>query len=226
MAHYLIEFRFQGKAKSDIKRLIYEVDKKCRIGAINKKRPVPHITLVAPFKTKNEKRLISDFYNLCNNSNLMTFKINGFNVFKNNRVLYLDIIPCDNLDDFRWKLSQKLKSYCTLKLIDYNRKYNFHSTIALKLSILKFKQVKEYILNKPKPKFKHIVTRVTLLKNSKILREYDFLQKKMFDRRLAKNKKVSLKTGRLLKKHVSNKLDSTNRLKIKSIWNKIKSWFK
>ena len=31
MSHYLMEFRFQGIAKKEIKRLIYEVDKKFRL---------------------------------------------------------------------------------------------------------------------------------------------------------------------------------------------------
>ena len=63
MTHYLIEFRFQGKAKSRLKKLIWEVDKRCRIGNAKKKRPIPHITLVAPFQTRNERKLINDFNN-------------------------------------------------------------------------------------------------------------------------------------------------------------------
>ena len=58
MVHYLIEFRFQGKAKSEIKKLIREVDKKCWIGNTRRKKPVPHITLVGPFQTRggNEEK--------------------------------------------------------------------------------------------------------------------------------------------------------------------------
>ncbi len=45
MTHYLIEIRFLGSAKYEIKRLIWEVDKKFRLGFAKYHRPVPHITL-------------------------------------------------------------------------------------------------------------------------------------------------------------------------------------
>ena len=54
MRHYLIEFRFQGKAKKKMKNLIWEIDKKFRLKRARIKRPIPHITLVAPFHTKND----------------------------------------------------------------------------------------------------------------------------------------------------------------------------
>lgn len=145
MAHYLIEFRFQGKAKSEIKRLIYDVDRKCNVGNTLNKRPIPHITLVAPFSTKDEKRLINDFYNLCNKEDLIKFGINGFDFFENNKVVYLKVIPSNNMDSFRWELSKKLQSYCTLKAIDYDRKYPFHSTILMKLTTSEFERVKKYV---------------------------------------------------------------------------------
>jgi 2'-5' RNA ligase len=229
MAHYLIEFRFQGKAKSEIKRLIYDIDKKCDIGNTKNKRPIPHITLVATFSTKDEKRLINDFYNLCNNTNLMKFKINGFNVFEENNVLYLEVIPCENLDEFRWNLSEKIRSYCTLKPIDYNKKYYFHSTIAMNLSDFKFNQVRRYVSKKQTPKFKHIITKVTILKNSMILREYDFLQRKMFDRRLAKSKKVNIRTKELLKDYFAGRHATNIVVKRKdkfNLFNWVKSIFK
>ena len=49
---YLIEFRFQGKAKKRIKQMIREINSKCRIRPPH--RPVPHITLAGSFSTKNE----------------------------------------------------------------------------------------------------------------------------------------------------------------------------
>ncbi len=54
MAKYLIEFRFHGKAKSEIKKLVYEIHSKFRLKT---KRAIPHITLAGPFNTNNEKKL-------------------------------------------------------------------------------------------------------------------------------------------------------------------------
>ena len=78
---------------------------------MHKKRPVPHITLVGPFQTRNERKLINDFYDVCSKNPLMKFSVKGFNTFENNRVMYLDINPSDNLDNFRWELSKKLQPY-------------------------------------------------------------------------------------------------------------------
>lgn len=224
MTHYLIEFRFQGKAKSKIKELILEIDRRCHIGNTKIKRPVPHITLVAPFNTNNERKLIQDFYNLCSKTELMKFNVKGFNTFEDNQVVYLDIKPSTKLDEFRWELSKKLQPYCNLKPIDYKRQYAFHSTIAMKLTPSKFKQVKEYIKRKHEPSFDHIVVRATLLKNSYILKEYDFLQRKMFDRKLAKSKHVHSRTIYLLKKFFEGNYDPNKHMKL-GLWNKIQNIF-
>ena len=62
MAHYLIEFRFNGKAKYEIKRIVYEINRKFNLRT---KRAIPHISLAGPFYTDNEKKLIRDFNQLC-----------------------------------------------------------------------------------------------------------------------------------------------------------------
>ena len=74
MTHYLIEFRFQGSAKREIKKLIYDVDRKFRLGFARKKRPIPHVTIVAPFSTRNQKRLVHDFKKICSNYDFIKFK--------------------------------------------------------------------------------------------------------------------------------------------------------
>ena len=77
MANYLIEFRFQGRAKKEIKRLIFDVDKKFRLRRARKVRPVPHISIIAPFSTGNQKRLVKDFHSICKKYKFINFKING-----------------------------------------------------------------------------------------------------------------------------------------------------
>ena len=222
MTHYLIEFRFQGKARSELKRLIWDVDKKWSLGRADKKRPVPHISLVSPFTTENEQRLIRDFYNICSGNPVMNFSVRGFNTFEENRVMYVDIHPGKQLEKFRWHLSKKLRSYCDLKPIDCKRKYYFHSTIAFKLSPQKFQQVKSYIQSKSRPDFRHAVVRITLLRNSSILREYDFMQRKMFDRQGAINRAVYRRTMELLKRYFEGTYRPDD--KIKSLfWNRIKT---
>jgi len=198
MTKYLIEFRFFGKAKGEIKSLIWEVNKRFHIRP--KYRPVPHISLAGPFSTKYERKLINDFKNICKNQDIMQFQTVGFNTFEDNKVVYIEIEPDTKLDDFRWRLLQILQHYCNLKSYDLERKFIFHATIARKLSPKKFKQVKEYISKKPKPRYKNVLLRVALIKKQKILQEYDFLLKKMLNRREAKSKEIESKTFKALKK--------------------------
>jgi len=208
MTHYLIEFRFFGKAKFNIKSLIYHINRKFNLYHAKKGRPVPHITLVAPFSTNNQKRLVKDFKQICYQSNLMHFNVEGYGCFKIARVVYVNINPSKKLVEFRNKLVRKLNSYCNLNKTDvYNflgifpiyKEYSPHATIAMKLGEKKFKQIKSYIYKKKKLNYKHVLIRATLLKKGIILYEYDFLLKKLLTRKQAKSKKLLSMTLRKLR---------------------------
>jgi len=65
MTHYFIEFRFQGKAKREMKKLAWEVDRRFRLKQTRRRRPIPHVTLIAPFYSKNQRKIVSDFKGIC-----------------------------------------------------------------------------------------------------------------------------------------------------------------
>ncbi len=199
--HYLIEFRFFGKAKANIKSLIWDINRRFHIRP--RHRPVPHVSLVGPFSTKDEVRLINDFRSICERQGIMNYQVVGFNTFEENKVVYIDVEPDTKMDDFRYRLSQTLKPYCNLTKYDFDRDFKFHGTIAMKLSPMKFKQVKNYINKKTKPRYKNVLLRVTLIKNRRILYEYDFLLKKMLNRWEAKNRTILSKTFNELKKIIN-----------------------
>ncbi len=229
MVHYLIEFRFLGKAKYEIKKLVYEINRRFRLGY---KRAIPHITLVGPFYTNDEKRLIGDFNRLCSKSPLMNFEIDGFSAFENSKVVFLDVNPSKELEEFRWNLSQILKPYCQLRPFDYEKDFAFHATIAMKLPEDKFSAIKDYINRKSKLNFKHVMVRATLLKGGFILREYDFLLRRPLVRRLAKDKRVYAQTLDLLKGHFENKFNPNEfieeriNVEYKSFTEKLKNVFR
>ncbi len=188
MGHYLIELRFLGKAKWEMKQLIWEVNRRFHVS--QEHRPVPHVTLAGPFTTNNTGRLVSDFKALCEKQDLMKFTVEGFGTFEDNGVVFINIIPDSKLDAFRWELSNTLQPYCNLKQYDYERKFEYHSTIAMKLRGHKFDAIKSYINEKPKPNFNHFLMRVTLIRDQKIMYEYDFLLKRLLTRYEAKNRFV------------------------------------
>lgn len=199
MNYYYIEIRYFGKAKQNIKRLINEVDNKFHL---RKGHKVPHITLIQPFTTKKQKWLISDLKKICSRYKLMKFTVDGFGVFPF-FVIFAKVKPSNELLKFREELMKKIKSYCYIKNI--NRPYKPHTTVALKMGLIKFFRIWFYLRSKTKLVFTNHIIRITLLKGKKILYEYDFLHKRLLSRRQAKSRKVLSKTFRKLKHHKKRK---------------------
>ena len=232
MSHYLIEFRFQSaKIKRYLKGMIYDVNRKFHV---SKKRHIPHITLVGPLTTNNERRLISDFARICSETRLMKFKGNGFGTFDSNRVVYVNIGASERLNEFRIKLAETLRPYCKLQSHDKRKdedRFGYHSTLAMKLSENEFTRIKNYIRTKPEPNFSQVVMRITLLKGGKILREYDFLQKRLLNRQQALNRHITRRSKELLRRFFGGSYSPDKAVhkfeepKIQSLWDKIKSFF-
>lgn len=227
MTSYLIEFRFSGKAKKELKKLIYDVAHKFKVKGVTSKRAVPHITLFGPFQTSNEREMVSIVVSVVKNYNIVKFKISDFSYFDNpqNKVIYVNIDPSEELDALRWELSKKLRSVVgKMSSIDSNRKFYFHATIAFKDINTKFDKIWNYLKNKTPPKYRQCLLRVTILKNGKILKEYDLCQKKLLNRAQAKSKKEFSKTIGSFKKAVCN---FTNEKEPKKAFlDKLKDFFK
>jgi calcineurin-like phosphoesterase family protein len=209
MVHYLIEFRFHGKAKYSIKGIAIDLYHKFHI----RTEQHPHITLTGPFTTHDEKKLIGDFNRACSASNLMRFSISGFSFFEDARTVYVDIKPDEHLGMFRWNLSQQLGGYCVLTDFDKNRDFKFHATISNHVPLHKFERIKDYVTTLQTPKFQHVMVRATLLKGGIILREYDFLLRRPLVRRLALNKHIYAKTINLLEGHLTGNYDANESIK-------------
>jgi len=191
-SNYYIEIRYFGKAKYQFKSLINEIDNKFRL---KKGHKVPHITLIQPFTTKNQKLLISDFKKLCSKYEVMKFTVDGIGLFPF-FVVFAKVKPDGELIEFRNQLINTIKSYCQIKNI--NRTYKPHTTIALRMGMIKCFRIWFYLKQKKMIFTNHII-RITLLKGKKILYEYDFTNGRLLNRRKAKNKKELSKTFEWLK---------------------------
>lgn len=197
---YLIEIRIVDfKLKRRIKQFENEIYRKFGVG---QQHFVPHISLVGGFETTNERRLIQTFHAICSQNPQMRFHIKGFNAFENpKRVIYLDITASEGLKQFRYNLAQQLESFCFLNKFDFHSKddFVFHSTLSINVPDNRFDKIRDYVNHRQFNIDNQIVTRVTLLKNRIILKEYDFLQKKMFNRHEARDPKNYAITERLLR---------------------------
>lgn len=207
MNNYLIEFRFHGYAKRYLKRLIHEVGRKFRVKGRTKKKVVPHITMFGPFTTTDQRKVVKAFLETCRKYDKIPFKLKGFSKF-GNRVVYVDILPSEEMKNLRKGLASnltKIRSFFLFKTVrtkgisDYDNKYYFHSTIALKDIDRKFDRIWNYLHKKKIPNINQNLLRLTLLKNRRILYEYDFLQRRLLLRRAALSKNVWKRTIMLLK---------------------------
>jgi len=192
MSHYLIEFRFHGYARRYLKRSIFEVARRFQVKGVTRKRPVPHISLTGPFETRDIERVITDVESVAKKYNLVNFKLKGFGYFNKptGKIIYADIEPSKELEELRWELAKRLMKYAELKEWDKNKKFSFHATIAFKDIDRKFSDIWRYLNRKEVPNINQNLLRITLLRNSKILYEYDLMLKRLLTRREALSKRI------------------------------------
>jgi len=182
MTHYLIDIRLMGSVKHQIRTLSDHLAEKFNLGD---KRVIPHITLAGPFSTSDEDKLIEDFTRICTNQKkIPKYEVGGYGFFDDSKVVFVTITPDENLKQFRYQLSRAISPYCSLRNYDLDSAdgFRFHATLAMKLDWLTFQRIKWYFRNQSQVIYRHHPIRATLLRNTKILCEYDFIQNRMLSR--------------------------------------------
>ena len=199
MTHYLIDIRLMGSVKHQIRNLSNHLQEKFNLGD---KRVIPHITLAGPFSTLDEKKLIEDFTRICTNQKeIPKYEVGSYGFFDDSKVVYVTITPDENLKQFRYQLSQTISPYCSLRKYDLDSldEFKFHSTLAMKLDWLTFQRIKWHFRRQESVIYRHHPIRATLLRNSKILCEYDFIQDRMLSRAQACSKATMMRDFDILK---------------------------
>jgi 2'-5' RNA ligase len=182
MTHYLIDIRLMGSVKHQIRNLSNHLVERFNLG---NKRVIPHITLAGPFSTTNEQKLVEDFTRICTNKKVIPkYEVGGYGFFDDSKVVFVTITPDENLKQFRYQLSRALLPYCSLRNYDLVSadEFRFHATLAMKLDWLTFRRIKWYFRRQESVIYRHHPIRATLLRNTKILCEYDFIQERMLSR--------------------------------------------
>jgi 2'-5' RNA ligase len=199
MSRYLIDIRMMGSVKQQIRTLSYQLQEKFNPG---NKLVVPHITLAGPFSTDNEDHLAEDFTRICTSQTATPkYDVGGYGFFDDTRVVYVTITPDENLKQFRYHLSRAIAPYCSLRNYDLDsaEDFRFHATLAMKLDWLTFQRMKWYFRGHESVIYRHHPIRATLLRNSKILCEYDFIQGRMLTRAQALSKATRMRDFDILK---------------------------
>jgi 2'-5' RNA ligase len=204
---YLIEFRFHGYAKKYLKKIIFEVSKRFNVKGVTRKRVVPHITLYGPFSTGYEKKMVSEVVSAIKDYHLVPFKLTEFDHF-DKKVVYIEIEPSEKLKNLRVGIAQRLLPISKheeekTRKIDSACNFKFHGTIAFKDIEEKFDRIWNFLKSKEEPAINQHLLRITIIKNKRILYEYDLIQKKLLNRKQALNKNIWKKT--ILLSQIKNK---------------------
>ena len=189
----LIEFRFRGYARETLRSLREAIVQNFDI-KMSEQRYVPHVTIVGPCITRDRKKLIKVVENVVKKYDLVSFKLGGFGTFPG-RAIYADVSPSEELAEMRQNLVEKLGKFCKLPDYDYKPEFDVHATLCLDTELsedasgnveLTFDNILEFLHSQKMPEMKLYVLRVTILGgNSKIVREYDLMLKRMLKRREA-----------------------------------------
>jgi hypothetical protein len=182
MTRYMIDIRLMGSVKHQIRTLSDHLQEKFSLG---NKLVTPHITLAGPFSTGNEEKLVGDFTRVCTDQEeVPKYELGGYGFFDDSRVVFVTITPDETLKLFRYQLSRAIAPYCSLRAYDLDDAdtFRFHATLAMKLDWLTFRRIRWYFREQENVVYRHHPIRATLLRNARILCEYDFIQRRMLTR--------------------------------------------
>ena len=213
---YFIEIRMMEESKEITKKIIYNISKKFNVQGQTRKKVVPHITLFGPFNTKSIHDVIGTIGEIGSKYSSLEYEIDGFDYFEfkkkflfittntKKNVIFLKVIPSEDLKNFRFDMAKKLLKFCDAVKASHDSKdkFKFHATLAMKDIHYKFDEIWDYLMNY-EIKFKLVTYRVTLLNQGKIMFEYDFPSKRLLNRRQVLGEKTTSRSDRrrFVKKH-------------------------
>ena len=127
---FLIEIRIMGEMKQLSKKLIYDIYHKFHVSGNVKHRPVPHISLFGPFGCKSIYNVVNAIGQVGSEYSELKYQVDGFDYFElkkkflfvttsiKKNVIFLKIIPSEELKDFRYSLAKKLLKITNSSNID------------------------------------------------------------------------------------------------------------
>jgi len=176
-APYLIEVRTGGEVKNQLREITYDVANKFDVRGAVDPRPVPHITLFGPYNTNKGRRVKRTIKDILSKYDIVPYRIEGFDTFRENKVIYANVVPSPELRDMRRELSRRLRpiSY-NYQRYDSNYFHDFHITIAYKDVGDAFESIWNYVNDQYNLRFDEYATRIANLHRRDMMWEYDLLQ--------------------------------------------------
>ncbi|RNJ77356.1 MAG: 2'-5' RNA ligase family protein [Nitrosopumilus sp. D6] len=191
---YLVEFRLCGEPRRVARGLILEIYKRFRVTGNVKRRPVPHVTLYGPFQAGSARRVAESIREAARGFGPFGYGIDGFDSFdkktgwfsRKRNVVYLGISAGSDMKRFRSRLHGRLAGITRPKDPAIERKdpFPFHVTLAIRDIDEKFDEIWQYLMSAD-TSISGEFCGITLLRDGKILCEYDLESKRLLGRRQA-----------------------------------------
>lgn len=181
MTQFFVEFRFHGYTKRHLNGLIHEVARKFRVRGAVRERPVPHMALFYGSPgTTDIRKICAAVERVGKRYTLVPFKVERFEPRdgEKGKVIAAGITASPELKKLRLELKKELSKICAPHRFDTQPHFWFHATIAFKDIDRKFDRIWDYLNAKEKTHINQHLVRITILKNSKIIGEYDLILKR------------------------------------------------
>ena len=193
---------------------------------IKKWHKVPHITLIYNFRLKRakDKDIAKIIQNVASKYSVIKFYYDGFELRKGGRgyVLAFKIIPSFELKRLRKEMYNKLKPFIEQHpdVLDFNNadEFWFHATVGYRLSKRNCEFLRRKIQSFKRIYFPAFALRITLLKNSRIVYEYDVPTGKLLNRESSLSRKYYAKTVKSHRKTLQVEVFEQSKSKKQKIW--------
>ncbi len=188
---YLIEIRLSGFVKDSMREIKEAISRNFHV---SQRAIIPHISLVGPIYTDDEKKLVKEVVKIAKKFELISLKLDGFGHFDNN-VVFVKIKPSDELEQLRLELVDKLKGFCNLSEFDLEPDFKYHATLVMHDIYQKFDRIWNFLQTWKISEIKQYVIRVSIInERRRILNEYDLMLGKLLTRSQALDKKIFHRT--------------------------------
>lgn len=204
-APYLVEVRTGGELKHCLRDIINNIADQFNVHAVAKPRAVPHITLFGPYNTNRGNEVKERLLNVYQEYDIVPYRVDGFDCFEENNVVYANVVPSRELQDLRRDISRELRPITyNVRPWDEDYFYDFHITVAFKDVGDKFEDIFAYVNDEYNPQFDEYATRITSLRRGDMMWEYDLLQDEILSSKEATSAKSWENTIELLEKQSSD----------------------
>lgn len=190
---YLVEYRYSGYPRKYFLNRYFELQREYRIAHRNY-HYVPHITVSGPITAKNERLLVNELKNIIFSYSsefhepgnlVVTGKYIAFKTPRDGEVLAVEVLPPNALIRLKKDIDKKFSSLDGFSCQLYNDEI-WHTTIWFMKNNYyhdkkKFDRVWSSMSANPQ-EMKFILDRLTLIKNGKILKEFDLVNNKILER--------------------------------------------